>query len=479
MSMILPNGKSLSLDEGILCEPVPDGSGIVLWLRGARDGRWIYWERLATVPGARVVSDADLAMVAMSSLRVRQEVRGVLGSIWQYLRGATEEHVWILPNNQTATQFGERRTDLYLVWAIDSPTLDEQRLRQRWPVRKRLERLGPNLFVVSSEPATVTAPADVQKAQPAIDAANPRQQAEELLALARQKGDRSGECYALADLGLIHLREGNAAAAIPLLQAALRMTPEFGDRSREIDVMGNLGLAFLAAGQPACALQLLQQALQISRACGDRLAEKIALSNLGFAHAFLHEPHGAILHYEQALAICREVGDRQQEAESLWYLAIQKAELGLRDDAVALAQTGLELFRELGHPESEWLADQLQRYRDGNASGPEGTPAKLRAPSADGGITTSMWTQLPPSRVEEPVASGPGILRMAITAAKSFAHFAESGFKTVPSDLQRQRLEVCATCPQHTGMRCRVCGCFTRAKAWLPHERCPLGKWPS
>jgi hypothetical protein len=30
-----------------------------------------------------------------------------------------------------------------------------------------------------------------------------------------------------------------------------------------------------------------------------------------------------------------------------------------------------------------------------------------------------------------------------------------------------------------TGLRCRICGCFTAAKARLDHERCPAGKWPA
>jgi hypothetical protein len=26
-------------------------------------------------------------------------------------------------------------------------------------------------------------------------------------------------------------------------------------------------------------------------------------------------------------------------------------------------------------------------------------------------------------------------------------------------------------------LRCKICGCFTSLKAWLPHERCPIGNW--
>jgi hypothetical protein len=83
-----------------------------------------------------------------------------------------------------------------------------------------------------------------------------------------------------------------------------------------------------------------------------------------------------------------------------------------------------------------------------------------------------------PGPAPEPPVSGPGVLHMAISAVKSMTRFLASGAKTVGPDTQRKRLDVCATCPHHTGLRCRVCGCFTGVKTWLPHERCPLGKWP-
>jgi hypothetical protein len=72
---------------------------------------------------------------------------------------------------------------------------------------------------------------------------------------------------------------------------------------------------------------------------------------------------------------------------------------------------------------------------------------------------------------------GPGLLRMAYSAAKSLTKFLGSGLKTVPAEQRAIRLQICQGCEHHTGVRCRVCGCFTSAKTWLPHERCPLGKW--
>jgi hypothetical protein len=59
------------------------------------------------------------------------------------------------------------------------------------------------------------------------------------------------------------------------------------------------------------------------------------------------------------------------------------------------------------------------------------------------------------------------------------AQFLGSGFKTASPETSAARLAACASCGHHTGLRCRICGCFTAAKARLDHERCPAGKWPA
>jgi hypothetical protein len=68
---------------------------------------------------------------------------------------------------------------------------------------------------------------------------------------------------------------------------------------------------------------------------------------------------------------------------------------------------------------------------------------------------------------------------MALSAAKALTRFVGSGLKVVPAAVQEQRLVTCAGCPHHTGLRCRVCGCFTALKTRLPSEACPLGQWPA
>jgi hypothetical protein len=68
---------------------------------------------------------------------------------------------------------------------------------------------------------------------------------------------------------------------------------------------------------------------------------------------------------------------------------------------------------------------------------------------------------------------------MAFMAMKSMAHFAGSGFKTALAETHQKRLQICGQCPHHTGLRCKLWGCFTSVKAWMPHESCPIGRWPA
>jgi hypothetical protein len=68
---------------------------------------------------------------------------------------------------------------------------------------------------------------------------------------------------------------------------------------------------------------------------------------------------------------------------------------------------------------------------------------------------------------------------MAFSALKAMVKALGSGLATVPEAAQRNRIEICSACEHHTGVRCRLCGCFTAIKTWLPHEDCPIGKWPA
>jgi tetratricopeptide (TPR) repeat protein len=414
-----------------------------------------------------------------TSLTVRQSLHGVLGKLWRRVSGKAGEQTWLLPGGQSAEQCGERRSDLLLVWATDEgDLLDERWLTSRWPGSQRCQRLGERLFLVYGVemPEVGT---DVERAQAA---GCPYQQAEQMLAEARQAGDRNKETSALADLALIYLHEGQVQRAIPLLEQALPLVRALGDRSREGDLLSDLGLAMLIAGQYPHAQALNEQALAIGREKGDRFAEKMALDRLAQTYAKLGDGARALAAFGQALTMARELRDGKHETELLWLLAIQYAEMGRTNEAIASAQATVDRLQELGNPRAALYAEHLRRFRLGEpVLGSNGSAASqamswtetVRIEEFAAGGWPAAGTRPAPA-----TARGPGLLRMALSAAKSMARFVGSGGEMVASPVLHQRLRTCAACEHHTGLRCRLCGCFTNLKARMAHERCPIGKWP-
>jgi tetratricopeptide (TPR) repeat protein len=472
-----PDFLKLHLDEGVLREPSPDGSRIIVWLPGSIDGDVRYWERIANVAGADIDVAQGTCATAATLIRARQRLHGLFGRLLGKLRKPTGDPSWVLPNGEAAEQCGERQTDVVLVWPEDeTASLEERQVRARWPEGKRFQKVGPGLFLVAGiEPR---APGSE------VPQGSPREQAEQLLSAARQSGNRGAEATALTDLGISYQRSGDARRAVAHLEEALAIASQLGDPARENDVRDNLGLALLAAGQPQRALELLEQVLAYARNAGDRFQEKITLDHVGIVFANVREYARAIAAYERALALAREVGDRQHQADLHWYLAILHAEMGQREQAIALAEASLALFEQMGSPYVDWLTEQLGKYRRDafaarlGASGEAGSGPFAGVPFGSWVLESGGGYPPGPGPGPQQPESGPGVLQMAISAVKSMARFIGSGAKTLAPASREKRLRTCARCEHHTGVRCKLCGCFTTVKTWMPHEKCPIGKWP-
>jgi tetratricopeptide (TPR) repeat protein len=291
------------------------------------------------------------------------------------------------------------------------------------------------------------------------------------LAAARERGDTRAETAALTDLGIMSLSEGDAKGGLARLEEALTLARRLGDRTAAADILGHIGLAHLQLDQPQRARQLFERDLAQAQQAGDRVEQKAALERLGVVHARLGDPARARAFFELALGLARKLGDRQHQADLLWHLAIQHAELGERVMAACKAEAAVALLEQLGKPPASVLRTQLDQYRL------NGAPAVVRPVSALEPIDVRKALGRPSPGAPYGPAAGPGILRMALGAAESLAKFARARFQTVPAETRRRRLQTCAACPHHTGLRCKVCGCFTDIKSRLPHEECPIGKW--
>lgn len=468
--MRAPDWRNLKLGNGILLEPVRDDSRVVFWRPEQQDREFQYWERIGSVPRAEVRADQGICSLPAAVVRARQrKSAGLLGKLVRKLGGSGGDEAWSLPDGQPVEKCGDRKTDLVLAWPEDpGATLDESAARLLWPGLTRFEPLADGLFLVAgvapgsagSTPRAAAASNGVAGIQETEELGCPIALAEQLLEAARQSGDRAREAAALTDLGIVVMNEGQLDKAAALLDRAARLGRELGNPARELDALSNLAYAWLAQGQAHGARQALEYALHLARQIQDPYAEKLVIERLGMAHANLRDPAGALALADQALAMTRKLGDQQQETRVLWNQAIALADLNQRDQAIARAQESIDLLRKLGKPEASWYGAQLQRYRmdfAGLAAAVPGTPGPA-------GYDPN---------------SGPGLLRMAVSATKAMMRFIGSGLKTTPAPIQQSRMATCEACEHHTGLRCRVCGCFTRVKTRMAHEQCPIGKWPA
>jgi hypothetical protein len=464
--------RTFTLDEGILPEPHPEANRIALWLEGEREGGYINWERISSPANMEFMVESGIHASGATLVRARQPVRGLFGKLFGAFR-KSDDPTWMLPTGESAVQDGETRDDVLLVWCQDDSTpIDESWAKSRWPTHKRFQQLGKNLFLVGG----VDVPGAKRDGVPPQE--SPRQIAERLLTEARTAGDKSREASALADLGAVLLHEGQIEASVKALGDALAIVRQLGDRSRECDIMGNMGL--IVIGQdPNRALQIFSQTLGYAQEAQDQFAEKTALERMGLAYARLNDPTRALACFDRALWFARSVGHRKHEADLLWYKAIQHAELGQRDLAVQHGQASIDIMQKMRNPQAAWYAEHLRKFEAGESEGglaAAGDAGTAGSPDAllGGTMVPGLWGS--PQAAPES-AQGPGLLRMALSAAKSMAKFLGSGFKTAPAQTLQLRLRTCAACEHHTGLRCRLCGCFTNVKARMDHEECPIGKW--
>ena len=70
------------------------------------------------------------------------------------------------------------------------------------------------------------------------------------------------------------------------------------------------------------------------------------------------------------------------------------------------------------------------------------------------------------------------LMAAAASFAGSMTKFAASGFKRVDEGSHQLRMSQCEPCEYRQKTRCTLCRCFIDKKAWLPHEDCPIGRWP-
>jgi hypothetical protein len=102
----------------------------------------------------------------------------------------------------------------------------------------------------------------------------------------------------------------------------------------------------------------------------------------------------------------------------------------------------------------------------------------MSADARDANVEAARSLAAPCGRAEQAPAPR-SLVGAAAAFAGSMAKFAASGFKTVDDTLHQLRMNHCQPCEYRHDSQCSLCRCFIAKKAWLPHEDCPIGRWPT
>lgn len=175
-----------------------------------------------------------------------------------------------------------------------------------------------------------------------------RSQFEKALALAQRCGDQEREADVLADIALVHHRQGDFLRALDLLPQSLTIAEEVEYPFGQATALHRLGMAYDRIGEYGTALEIHLKALALRREIGDRLGEVSSLNNIGNVHIQLGEYPQALTWHEQGLALSREVGNLSQEAAILGNIGLSYQVLGDWPASVQYQRQALAIKEQIG-----------------------------------------------------------------------------------------------------------------------------------
>ena len=178
-------------------------------------------------------------------------------------------------------------------------------------------------------------------------------QLEKALRLAREQHYLRGEYNALAQLGLLSWHAGDYTAATELLQQSLSLIQQAGDVRRELEILNNLGIVAKAKSQFSEAIGYYERAQRIARKIGDRSGEGTLLNNMSSASLVSGDFVLAASYAEQAAAMAVEVNEPTLQGIALTNRGEAYRELGQYELAKMIGAQALALTRSSGYRRGE------------------------------------------------------------------------------------------------------------------------------
>lgn len=141
------------------------------------------------------------------------------------------------------------------------------------------------------------------------------------LDLYRSVGDTYGIAFALNNLGMQSLDQGDLQAALQRFSESLALSQQFGHTRMSAGTLHNLGELARHQGDNERAVDCYTQSLALCRALGDQWLSCYSLTGLGTVAGYQGNDAQATLFLKEALTLCHEQGYQELIVECLEGLA--------------------------------------------------------------------------------------------------------------------------------------------------------------
>lgn len=169
----------------------------------------------------------------------------------------------------------------------------------------------------------------------------------EHLSLARQQGDRYEESRALMNLGFALFDAADFDASLDYLNSAKWITTELGDMVTWSLVMGGLADIAIERNEYAAAIQLLQDALKVLRDIHGIEAELRLIQSLGNAYSASDDLEHAMQTYSQLYDLAQSVGAKAAMCSALANQTSLYRHMGDYPSAIKTGEQALSLARQI------------------------------------------------------------------------------------------------------------------------------------
>jgi tetratricopeptide (TPR) repeat protein len=169
----------------------------------------------------------------------------------------------------------------------------------------------------------------------------------EVLALAREVGNRKEEGWALVYLGNCDIRQDRTEAAMDRYRQAIDVFRAIDFHTGLCIAYSHLGEAMRRTGRLADCLRYQELAIEANTRVGGAIPAGVIMFRMGQTLAAMGRLQEAVRRYSAAVEGFSEAGHIAEVGRALYSLALVQIELGDSDAAVTSLESAVRIFREI------------------------------------------------------------------------------------------------------------------------------------